>query len=426
MFSQYYLAPAYLQNCQFRKKNCATIRARIHPHLAVIENETITMISPALRTASKGLILRAALVLLVSAMASGCAQLGYYTQAVQGHFAMLSEAKPIDYWLADPGVGDDLKTRLKRVRDIRAFAAKELALPENGSYTKYADLKRKYVLWNVVATPELSLKPERWCFPVAGCVDYRGYYSREAAQSFADSLSRQHLDVRVTGVPAYSTLGWFNDPVLSTFIEYPEAELARLIFHELAHQVAYAPGDSQFNESFATAVEEIGVMRWLEARGDDAMRAQYVAYQERKEKFLALLSSYAQQLEENFNRPVSDAEKRQRKAEIFADLQQRYAQMKETQWGGYAGYDRWFGERMTNAHFALISTYHDLAPAFRAMLSKEKHLPTFYQSVRKLAKMDKAARRKALSAYLPPQDPYMPPSQNAGIETTVLPTAAAQ
>lgn len=426
MFSQYYLAPACLQNCQFRKKNCATIKARIHPHLAVIENETITMISPALGAASKSLILRAALVLLVSAMAGGCAQLGYYTQAVQGHFAMLSEAKPIDHWLADPGVRDDLKTRLKRVREIRAFAAKELALPENGSYTKYADLKRKYVLWNVVATPELSLKPERWCFPVAGCVDYRGYYSREAAQSFADSLSRQHLDVRVTGVPAYSTLGWFNDPVLSTFIEYPEAELARLIFHELAHQVAYAPGDSQFNESFATAVEEIGVMRWLEARGDDAMRAQYIAYQERKEKFLALLSSYAQQLEENFNRPVSDAEKRQRKAEIFADLQQRYAQMKETQWGGYAGYDRWFGERMTNAHFALISTYHDLAPAFRAMLSKEKHLPTFYQSVRKLAKMDKAARRKALSAYLPPQDPYLPPSQNAGIETTVLPTAAAQ
>ncbi len=359
-------------------------------------------------------------------MVGGCAQLGYYTQAVQGHFAMLSEAKPIDHWLADPGVGDDLKTRLKRVRAIRAFAAKELGLPDNGSYTKYADLKRKYVLWNVVATPELSLKPERWCFPVAGCVDYRGYYSREAAQRFADSLSRQNLDVRVTGVPAYSTLGWFNDPVLSTFIEYPEAELARLIFHELAHQVAYAPGDSQFNESFATAVEEIGVMRWLEARGDDAMRAQYIAYQERKEAFLLLLSTYAHQLEENFNRPASDAEKRRRKAEIFADLQQRYEQIKETKWGGYTGYDRWFGERMTNAHFALISTYHDLAPAFRGMLTKEKHLPTFYQSVRKLAQMDKAARRKALSSYLPPRVPYPPPSQHVDVETTALPTAAMQ
>ena len=382
--------------------------------------------SQSLPPASSRLISRAAFALVVSGTLNGCAQLGYYTQAVQGHFAMLSEAKPIDHWLADPGVRDDLKTRLKRVREIREFAAKDLALPDNGSYTKYADLKRKYVLWNVVATPELSLKPERWCFPVAGCVDYRGYYSREAAQNFADSLSRQNLDVRVTGVPAYSTLGWFNDPVLSTFIEYPEAELARLIFHELAHQVAYAPGDSQFNESFATAVEEIGVMRWLEARGDDAMRAQYIAYQERKEEFLALLSAYAHQLEENFNRPASDAEKRQRKAEIFADLQQRYAQIKETKWGGYAGYDRWFGERMTNAHLALISTYHDLAPAFRGMLTKERHLPTFYQSVRKLAKMDNAARRQVLSAYLPPEPSSPPPSQDARIETTVIPTAAMQ
>ena len=384
------------------------------------------MRTPDLRTASASIILRATLAFILPLMASGCAQVGYYTQAVQGHFAMLSEAKPIDQWLADPGTREDLKARLKRVRDIRAFAARELALPDNGSYTKYADLKRKYVLWNVVATPELSLKPERWCFPVAGCVDYRGYYSREAAQSFADSLSRQSLDVRVTGVPAYSTLGWFNDPVLSTFIEYPEAELARLIFHELAHQVAYAPGDSQFNESFATAVEEIGVMRWLEARGDNAMRAEYIAYQERKEEFLDLLSTYAHQLEENFSRPVSDAEKRQRKAEIFADLQQRYAHIKQAKWSGYAGYDRWFGERMTNAHFALISTYHDLVPAFRAMLNKEKHLPTYYQSVRKLAKMDNVARRKALAAYLPPDSPYLRSLESAGIETTVAPTAAMQ
>jgi predicted aminopeptidase len=156
------------------------------------------------------------------------------------------------------------------------------------------------------------------------------------------------------------------------------------------------------------------------------MRAEDIAYQVRKEEFLALLSTYAHQLEENFNRPVSDAEKRQRKAEIFSELQQRYAYIKQAKWAGYAGYDRWFGERMTNAHFALISTYHDLAPAFRAMLSKEKHLPIFYQSVRELTKLDNAARRKALSAYVPTEPPPLPPSQNAGIETTVIPTAAMQ
>ncbi len=203
---------------------------------------------------------------------TGCASVGYYLQAMQGQVSVMQSARPISQWLADPGVDDDLKSRLKRARDIRAYAAAELGLPDNGSYKSYADLKRPYVMWNVVATPELSLKPQQWCFPVAGCVDYRGYYSKAAAQQFAEGLRRQGYDVRVSGVPAYSTLGWFNDPVLSTFIDYPEAEVARMVFHELAHQVAYAPGDSQFNESFATAVEEVGVARWLAAHGDDAMR----------------------------------------------------------------------------------------------------------------------------------------------------------
>ncbi len=367
-------------------------------------------------------IFRAAVASASLTVMAGCAQLGYYTQAMQGHFTLLAEAKPIDHWLADPGVTNDLKMRLKRARDIRAFAARELALPDNGSYTKYADLKRPYVMWNVVATPELSLTPERWCFPVAGCVHYRGYYNREEAQAFADNLSRQNLDVRVTGVPAYSTLGWFNDPVLSTFISYPEAELARLIFHELAHQVAYAPGDSQFNESFATAVEEIGVRRWLEAHGNDQMREQYSIYRQRKEEFLQLLSTYGRQLDDNFRSPVSDADKRANKAAIFADLQRHYERIKHDRWGGYAGYDRWFGERMTNAHFALISTYHDLVPAFRAMLEKEPQLPAFYRAVRTLAKMDKSARRIAMDAYLPHDSPIY----KAGAETTVARSAASQ
>lgn len=233
---------------------------------------------------------------------SGCAQLGYYAQAVEGQVSLLSSAKPIDQWLADPAVGDDLKSRLRRTQQIRAFAAKELGLPDNGSYKNYADLKRKYVMWNVVATPELSMKPQQWCFPVAGCVDYRGYYSKDAAEAFAAGLQRQGYDVRVSGVPAYSTLGWFNDPVLSTFIELPEAEVARMVFHELAHQVAYAPGDSQFNESFATAVEEIGVARWLDVQGSDKMREDYRVYRQRKQDFIGLLDIYRRQLEDNYAR----------------------------------------------------------------------------------------------------------------------------
>lgn len=344
-------------------------------------------------------ILRNCLGACVLLAVAGCAQLGYYMQAMQGQMSLMSEAKPIDQWLADPLVKEDLKGRLKRVREIRAYAARELGLPDNASYKNYADLKRKFVMWNVVATPELSVEPNQWCFPVAGCVDYRGYYNKEAAQTFADNLQKQGFDVRVSGVPAYSTLGWFNDPVLSTFIEYPDAELARLVFHELAHQIAYAPNDSQFNESFATAVEEVGVARWLAAQGDDLMRENYQAYRQRKEDFLILMTQHRQQLEENFSRSVSDKEKRKRKAEIFQSLQQEYELVKQSRWNGYAGYDRWFSGTMSNADFALMATYHDLVPAFRNLLSEKKTLPAFYQATRELAKLEKPLRRKRLAAY---------------------------
>ena len=350
------------------------------------------------------LILAAALL----AGVSGCAQLGYTVQAMQGQLSLMSQAKPIDDWLSDPLTTNELKERLRRVRSIRTFAAKELSLPDNGSYKKYADLKRQYVLWNVVATPELSVKPNQWCFPVAGCVDYRGYYSKAAAQSFANNLQRDGFDVRVSGVPAYSTLGWFDDPVLSTFIAYPDAELARLVFHELAHQVAYAPGDSSFNEAFATAVEEFGVERWLTVQGSDAMREDYKAHQQRRQDFLALLAQYRLQLEENFSSMESDTTKRARKAVIFQSLQTHYVDMKKQRWGGYEGYDRWFSEPMSNAHFALIATYHDLLPAFRQLLTTKQTLPAFYQSVRALAKLDKKKRREQLARYQSPAEPPNP------------------
>ncbi len=353
--------------------------------------------------------LRAFLLLCLLTTLGGCTQLGYYAQAMEGQMSLLANAKPIDTWLADPKVGDSLKVRLRQTQRIRAFAATELGLPDNNSYKNYADLKRPYVMWNVVATPELSLKPIRWCFPVAGCVDYRGYYHHQAAQAFADELRARGHDVRVTGVPAYSTLGWFNDPVLSTFIDYPEAEIARLVFHELAHQVAYAPGDSQFNESFATAVEELGVERWLERHGNPDMRERYRAYRQRKNDFLALLAAHRLQLKENFERDVTDDEKRLRKQQIFSSMKSQYEQMKSERWSGYAGYDRWFSGEMSNAHFALVTTYHDLVPEFRGLQSQTPDLRQFYERVKALAKMDKAQRRAALAAYvpLPPTVPQM-------------------
>jgi predicted aminopeptidase len=339
----------------------------------------------------------------VAALAGGCAQVGYFVQAAHGQFSLLSEARPIDDWLANPYTGDKLKVKLTRVKEIRSFAARELGLPDNDSYTTYADLKRPFVMWNVVATPELSLKPMQWCFPVAGCVNYRGYYSKEEAQSYAAELRDEKYDVEVSGVPAYSTLGWFKDPVLSTFIQYPDGELARLVFHELAHQVVYVPGDSRFNESFAVAVEEAGVERWLAKYGDDKMRSAYGVYEGRKRDFLALLMKHRKALQENYERDVSDGEKKKEKAVIFQSLKDEYLVLKKT-WGGYSGYDRWFAEPLSNAHLSAIATYHDFVPGFRALLTQQRSMAQFYEAVRSLSLLDKDERHRQLAglAHLSP------------------------
>lgn len=343
-------------------------------------------------------VIAGALLALIVAI-GGCAQFDYYMQAVQGQYSLLSDARPIDEWLADPGVADKLKGKLSRVKEIRRFAARELGLPDNDSYKNYADLNRPFVLWNVVAAPQLSTKPVQWCFPVAGCVNYRGYYSKAGAQSFANELRREGYDVQVAGVPAYSTLGWFNDPVLSTFIQYPDGELARLVFHELAHQMVYAKDDSQFNESFAVAVEEAGVERWMAEYGDDKMRQSYAAYEGRKQDFLTLLMKYRKQLEANYASRSGNADKIRQKAAIFQALKDEYTLLKEQKWSGYAGYDRWFAEPLSNAHLASVATYHDFVPGFRALLKKEKSFGNFYRAVRNLAALDKNARHRQLARF---------------------------
>jgi predicted aminopeptidase len=351
-------------------------------------------ITPWFRSA---LIIGAAATLLAS-----CSTLGYYSQAAQGQLELLSDARPIDDWIADPGTSSKLRLRLETARQIRRFAVSEMALPDNNSYKNYAALNRKYVLWNVVATPELSLKPLQWCFPVAGCVNYRGYYSKEAAEAYARELKAEGDDVEVGGVPAYSTLGWFNDPLISTFINYPDAELARMIFHELAHQIVYAQGDSQFNESFASTVEEVGVERWMERFGNQAMRDGYARYKSRKHDFLALLLKYRKALEQNYALvDRSDNEKRAVKARLFQELKDEYQVLKGS-WGGYAGYDRFFEQPLSNAHLASIATYEDFVPAFRAMLRRDGSFPRFYKSVKRLAELDRSERHRILKALVPP------------------------
>ncbi|MES2324536.1 MAG: aminopeptidase [Pseudomonadota bacterium] len=342
------------------------------------------------RRAKHGLLAMAA-----AAMLASCSGLNYYAQAAQGQLALLSDARPIEEWLADHNTDAKLKLRLATARQIRTFAVKELDLPDNNSYKNYAQLARPFVLWNVVATPELSLRPIQWCFPVAGCVSYRGYYSKEDATGYAQELRKEGNDVQVGGVPAYSTLGWFNDPLISTFIFYPDAELARLIFHELSHQVVYVQGDSQFNESFASAVEEAGVERWLSGFGNDAMRANYIAFSARKKQFLALLLDCRAALEQNYASKVSVAAKRAAKARLFQKLQDDYLVLKQS-WGGFRGYDRFFAEPLSNAHLASIATYNDFIPAFRALLLREKTFDRFFAAAKVLAGLDKEERHRRL------------------------------
>lgn len=341
---------------------------------------------------------RLGLLAFAALAVASCGHLGYYVQAAHGQFSLLAQARPIDDWLSDPHTADKLRHKLGAVQRIRQFAATELGLPDNRSYTAYADLKRPYAVWNVVAAPALSVKAKTWCFPVAGCVNYRGYYSKEDAQGYADSLREQGYDVQVGGVAAYSTLGWFADPVLSTFIQYPEGELARLIFHELAHQVAYVPGDSQFNESFATAVEEVGVERWMAKEGSAEMRQAYQTFRARKKQFIALLLAARSELEMLYASSGSREDKLRGKAAVFEALKRDYESLKVS-WGGYKGYDRFFNEPLSNAHLAEIATYHAYVPAFRVLLERNRHdLTAFYASVRSLAGLPSADRAQRMAA----------------------------
>ncbi len=347
---------------------------------------------------------RTAFGLLLAMVLTGCAatslDLPYYFQTVRGHMAVMRQARPIDELLAGGEVDARVRPKLEQALAIREFASRELAMPANGSYTRYAELGRPFVVWNVFAAPELSLQLKTWCFPVAGCVAYRGYFDHDGALREARELREQGWDVQVAGVPAYSTLGWFDDPVLSSFIRYPEGELARLIFHELAHQVVYLKGDSTFNESFATAVEEAGVLRWLARRGDPRLEEDYGRFDGRRRQFRELLRRHRAELEALYASQRPDDEKRRGKAEVFAALQADYAQLKQ-QWGGYAGYDRWFAQDLGNAHLGAVATYDALVPAFRRLLaSQDGDMARFFGAVRRLAGEDKLERERQLAALM--------------------------
>jgi predicted aminopeptidase len=346
---------------------------------------------------------RHALVLSLALLATGCADTSYLLQSARGHFDIMRAARPVDQWLAGDTVEANLQQRLRLAQQLRRYAIDTLKLPDNASYTRYAELPRRAVVWNVVATPAYSLTPKEWCFPVAGCVSYRGYFDELDARSLADSLRHQGWEATVYGVPAYSTLGWTNwlggDPLLSTFIHYPQGELARMIFHELAHQVLYLKNDTAFNESFATAVERLGSDAWLRSQASPAVQQETIRFDTRRVAFRALTSETRKQLNAIYTihngATAPTAQLEALKSAAYTRFRTAYGQLK-SDWGGYDRYDAWVAGA-NNASFAALAAYDDWVDAFEALfLRGNGDWEIFYAEVKALADKPRDERMRTL------------------------------
>lgn len=329
---------------------------------------------------------------LLAVNLSGCQTMSYYTQAVEGQLSLLAARKPITELLQDQKTPARLRERLEQVQSIRAFAGSELKLPAAKQYDSYVELGRPYPVWSVTAAPALSLTPQHWCYWFVGCLTYRGFFSEAAAKDYATSLRHEGLDADIGGVPAYSTLGWFRDPVLSSFVYDPDASLAELLFHELAHQLLFVPGDTVFNESFAVTVADEGLQRYSQVHTLDMARLQLA--RQRHAQFVTLVQAYRARLQDAFA-SGTEAEKQAAKQRLYGELQAAYVELRQ-QWGGYKGYDDWFAH-VNNARLNTVATYYDEVPALQALLASKHHdLPAFYEACRQLAKLTPEERRQQL------------------------------
>ncbi len=396
------------------------------------------------------------LLLVVVTMVSGCRTLSFYAQALKGQYQIFAHDQKIEKLIADPKTPKGLRDRFALVEKLRVFAEKELRLPVDGHYRKYVDLHRPFVLWNVEAAPEFSMQPKTWWYPLVGSLEYRGYFSYAGATNYAGYIRRKGYDVTVGGVEAYSTLGWFKDPLLNTFLFNSDPELAETIFHELAHQRVFARGDTDFNEAFATTVGQEGARRWLKATGDTAGMENYLAHIRRNEEFVHLVLKTRGQLEQLFGdvrtdegkvkatdarKSTSRAELRQAKQRIFSEFKQDFRAQRE-HWGGDPEFDFWFTHPVNNAHLNSVAAYYDLVPAFESLLTANGgDLEKFYKAAEALSKQSKKERSEWLKTgphrnytrvtiqgprfKIPsskPEDPS-PKSGSAGVGLRVLPTS---
>ncbi len=331
---------------------------------------------------------------------AGCSTVSYYGQAVCGHVSLILRSNSIERLLQDQRVDVQTAERLALVLKIRNFATDTLALPDNSSYTRYTHLDRNYAVWAVFATPEFSIEPVTWCFPVAGCVAYRGYFDRQRAEAFGLELGASGLDIFSGPVAAYSTLGWWPDPVLNTIVERPDADLAGLIFHELAHQVVYVKDDTAFNESFATFVEEKGVAQWLAAVGDRGALARYRVQRRWQHRVVEMITRQREVLARLYESDLSPEALRKGKIHHFGQLRILYHSEKIA--GGHPStWDHWMFGPPNNARLNAIATYHHYLPAFESLFeASDSNFPAFFEAVRKLAHRPPAERLRALSRLM--------------------------
>jgi len=335
------------------------------------------------------LLLAAALLIL-----SGCSAVSHWSQAAGGHLGIMRAARPVTDWLADPDTPPELARRLRLSQQMRDFATARLALPDNNSYRRYADLHRPAVVWNLVAAPEFGFQLKTWCYPIMGCAGYQGWFDRQAAEAHAEALRTEGWEVQVQPIPAYSTLGWSRllggDPLLNTFIRYPEGELAAMIFHELAHQRVYVADDTGFNEAYASMVELLGAREWLAAK-PEALAA-FEAGRAQRARFLTLAREGRDRLKAIYAGPAES--RAAAKAAVMAELRERAPREAP-------GWEAWF-QRANNASFAILSAYDELVPAFERLFDCEgRSWPGFHAAVEALKPLAPAARRAALSVCHP-------------------------
>jgi predicted aminopeptidase len=320
----------------------------------------------------------------MSLMGSGCATMAWYGQAAQGQLDLLCRREPIVDLINDPSTDPELRRRLETVLEIRAFASEQLGLPDSRSYTHYADLEREAAVWNVIAAPELEMRARSWCYPLVGCLAYRGYFRHDRARAYADRLRQRGYDVAVSPAAAYSTLGWFADPVLNTMLVRDDAGLAGLIFHELTHEKLFVSGDTEFNEAYATAVEREGVRRWLRARQDEAQLERWEQQQRQSSGFVEILLEYRRQLAELYASDLPESRMKRDKATIFEDMRASIRTLGERH--GTDRFTPWLARDLNNAHLVLVATYEAGVVAFEQVLDHcDGDLVCFHGQVARMA-----------------------------------------